>query len=109
MTLQAPLSIGFSRQEYWGGSPCPPPGDLPNSGFESTSLKAPALAGVFSTISVLGKPSGGANGRYNEILSLSFYFKHSSKTRSSELRVVYYMTCWELFIYFKFIEYFGDL
>ena len=31
---QAPLSMGFSRQEYWGGLPCPPPGDLPNPGIE---------------------------------------------------------------------------
>ena len=35
---QAPLSTGFSRQEYWGGLPCPPPGDLPNPGTEPTSL-----------------------------------------------------------------------
>ena len=31
---QAPLSVGFSRQEYWGGLPSPPPGDLPNPGME---------------------------------------------------------------------------
>ena len=37
---QAPLSIGFSRQEYWSGLPCPPPGDLPNPEIESQS---PAL------------------------------------------------------------------
>ena len=30
---QAPLSIGFFRQEYWSGSPCPPPGDLPDPGL----------------------------------------------------------------------------
>ena len=30
---QAPLSMGFSRQEYWSGMPCPPPGDLPNPGI----------------------------------------------------------------------------
>ena len=35
---QAPLSMGFSRQEYWGGLPCLPPGDLPNPGIEPTSL-----------------------------------------------------------------------
>ena len=34
---QAPLSIGFSRQEYWSGLPCPPPGDLPNTGIEPKS------------------------------------------------------------------------
>ena len=37
---QAPLSMGFSRQEYWSGLPCPPPGDLPNPGTEARS---PAL------------------------------------------------------------------
>ena len=34
---QAPLSMGFSRQEYWSGLPCPPPGDLPNLEIESRS------------------------------------------------------------------------
>ena len=34
---QPPLSMGFSRQEYWSGLPCPPPGDLPNSGIEPRS------------------------------------------------------------------------
>ena len=44
---QAPLSLGCFRQEYWSGLPCPPPGDLPDSGIESASLMSPALAGVF--------------------------------------------------------------
>ena len=34
---QAPLSVGFSRQEYWSGLPCPPPGDLPDSGIKPVS------------------------------------------------------------------------
>ena len=47
---QAPLSMKFSRQEYWGGSPCPPPGDLPNPRIKPSSLTSPALAGgVFTT------------------------------------------------------------
>ena len=42
---QAPLSVGFSRQEYWSGLPFPPPGDLPDSGIEPESLfKSPASA-----------------------------------------------------------------
>ena len=41
--LQAPLSIGFSRQEYWSGLPCPPPGDLPNPGMEPAFPVSPAL------------------------------------------------------------------
>ena len=47
---QAPLSMGFSRQEYWSGLPCPPPGDLPDTGIESVSLTSPASAGRFFTI-----------------------------------------------------------
>ena len=34
---QAPLSMGFSRQEYWSGLPCPPPGDLPSPGMEAVT------------------------------------------------------------------------
>ena len=51
---QAPLSMGFSRQEYWSGFPFPPPGDLPDPGFEPTS---PALAGGFFTNKPPGKPT----------------------------------------------------
>ena len=42
---QAPLSMGFSRQEYWSGMPCPPPGDVPNPGIEpgSPALQADSL------------------------------------------------------------------
>ena len=39
----------FSRQEYWGGLSCPPPGDLPNPGIEPESLMSPTLAGGFFT------------------------------------------------------------
>ena len=49
---QAPLSMGFSRQEYWSGLSCPLPGDLPDPGIEPGSLKSPALAGGFFTTSV---------------------------------------------------------
>ena len=45
--LQAPLFIGFSRQEYWSGLPCPPPEDLPDPGIEPASLISHALAGGF--------------------------------------------------------------
>ena len=44
---QAPLSIEFSRQEYWSGLPFPPPGNLPNPGIEPTFLATPALAGRY--------------------------------------------------------------
>ena len=41
---QAPLSMGFPRQEYWSGLPFPSPGDIPNLGIESTPFASPVLA-----------------------------------------------------------------
>ena len=49
VTRQAPLSMVFSRQDYWSGWPFPTPGDLSYPGIESTSLLSPALAGSFFT------------------------------------------------------------
>ena len=50
IACQAPLSMGFSRQEHWSELPCPPPVDLPNPGIEPASLMSPALAdGCFTT------------------------------------------------------------
>ena len=46
---QAPLSMGSSRQEYWRGRLCPPPGDLPDPGIKPTSLMFPALVSRFFT------------------------------------------------------------
>ena len=51
VTHQAPLSMGFSRQEYWSGLLCPAPVYLPNTGIKPTSLMSPALAGGFFTAS----------------------------------------------------------
>ena len=51
---QTPLSMGFSRQEYWSGLPFLPPGDLPDPGIEPTS---PALAGRFFIAEPPGKPN----------------------------------------------------
>ena len=51
---QAPLSMGFPRQEYWSEFPFPSPGELPDPGIEPPS---PALAGGFFTIEPAGKPT----------------------------------------------------
>ena len=48
---QTPRSMGFSRQEYWSGLPCPPPGDLPDSGTELAYLISFALLAWFLTTS----------------------------------------------------------
>ena len=50
ITWQAPLSVGSSRQEYWSGLPCSPPGDLPKPGIKPRSLMS-ALTGGFLTTS----------------------------------------------------------
>ena len=50
---QAPLSVGFSRREYWSGLPCPPPGDLPHPGIEPGS---PALQTDSLPLSHQGSP-----------------------------------------------------
>ena len=50
VVCQDPPSMGFPRQEYWSGLPCPPPGDLPDPGIELTSLMSPAVADGFFTI-----------------------------------------------------------
>ena len=51
VTRQAPLSMGFSRQEYWRGLPCPPPEDLLDPGIKPSSLTLSALIGKFFSTS----------------------------------------------------------
>ena len=53
VAYQAPLSMGFPRQEYWSGFAMSSPGDLPNPGTEPTS---PVLVGEFFTTEPSGKP-----------------------------------------------------
>ena len=56
IACQAPLCMGFSRQEYWSRLPCPPPGDLPDTGTEPTSLMSPALQAGSLPLAPPGKP-----------------------------------------------------
>ena len=53
---QAPLSMGFPRQEYWSGLPFPPPEDLPNPRIEPESFASPTLADEFFTPAPPGEP-----------------------------------------------------
>ena len=57
---QAPLSMGFSKQEYWSRLPCPPPGDLPDLGIEPVSPASPAL----QADSLPTEPPGKHNANY---------------------------------------------
>ena len=51
VACQAPLSMGFSRKEYWNGLPFPPPGDLPDPMIKPMSLMSSTLTGGFFTTS----------------------------------------------------------
>ena len=57
IALQAPLSMGFSRQEHWRGFPCPPPGDLPNPRIKPASPAAPSLQPGSLLLNPHGSPS----------------------------------------------------
>ena len=63
---QAPLSVGFSRQEYWSRLPFPPRGDLPDPGIEPSSPKSPALQADSLPLSHWGTPS--VCQRYTQII-----------------------------------------
>ena len=56
VACQAPLSVGFCRQEYWSGLPCPPLGNLPDSGIEPSFPEASALQADSLPLSYQGKP-----------------------------------------------------
>ena len=59
IACQPPLSMIFSRQEYWSGLPCPPSEDLPDPEVKPTCLASPALAGRFFTTSATWEPTKG--------------------------------------------------
>ena len=85
VACQTPLSMGCSKQEYWNGLPCPPPGNLPNSGMETMSLMSPALAGrcfFFLPLEPPGKPN---NGPY-WLFSILFPLSDKNQTTYSPLR-----------------------
>ena len=69
---QAPLPMGFSRQEYWNGLTCPPPEDFPHPGIEPTSLKSPSLEKGSLPLASPGKPhfKGFENAKIDVKLSL---------------------------------------
>ena len=57
VNFQGPLSMGLSRQEYWSGLLCPPPGDLPDPGIEPTSPVSPVLQVESLPTEPPGKPT----------------------------------------------------
>ena len=78
---QAPLSMGFSRQEYWSGLPFPPPGDLPNPGIEPTPPASPALQEDSLPLSYQGSQVNKYVNHYNLVL----HFNSTSGFSSSHV------------------------
>ena len=69
---QAPLSMGFSRQEYWSGLPQPPPEDLPHPRIKPASLRTPALAGGFFTTSATWEAPGLPRSSLNHVWTICY-------------------------------------
>ena len=104
VACQAPLFMGFSRQEYWSGLPCPPPGDPPNPGIRPRSLISPALAGGFFTTELPGKLSTSIT---KLVKSIQYRFDISQSIYAAEAFNVQYFSgkifdnMWMLQIQFK--------
>ena len=77
---KAPLSFGFSRQEYWSGLPFPPPGCLPDPGIGPASCMAPALAeGFFSASATWEAPNGLGILKHNGVVVQEMLFTDNAK------------------------------
>ena len=74
VACQAPLFLGFPRQEYWSGLPCPPAGDLPDPGTVSTSSAAPALQEDSLPLCHRGSPIDTVTGNKG-----NYEFQHNTK------------------------------
>ena len=93
IAYQAPLSMEFSRQEYWSGLPFPPPWDLPNPRIKPASLQSPALAGGFFTTAPPGNPQGlrkwyGLTALDALTFSLYFLLSESSHPRKKKVELI---------------------
>ena len=76
VVCQAPLSMGFSRQEYWSGLPLPPPGDVPNiPWFKLASIMSPVLTGEFFTLVPPMKPKSTLTQPYPRKSWRYYYFQ----------------------------------
>ena len=73
VACQAPLSMGFSRQEYWSELPCSPPGDLPDPGIEPASPESPISAGRLFTTEPTSKPCSGCTVNGYRLVTSNFH------------------------------------
>ena len=81
ITCQVPLSMGFSRQEYWSRLPCPPSGDLPDPGIKHTFLECPPLQ--MDSLPLSHQPMYGLPTSPNSHINKN-NFQYSHKTHNSQ-------------------------
>ena len=81
VVYQAPLFVGFPRQEYWGALPCPPPGNLPNPGMQPVPLMSPALVGGSLLLAPPGQP-----------MSTNTVHQNHSRKQGEKLKEQYILT-----------------
>ena len=84
---QAPLSMGFSRQEYWSGVPCPPPGDLPDPGLNPGLFHLLHWQADSLPLASPGKPKRELPGRNARFGSFRVFTEHSSPQLTWDLSV----------------------
>ena len=77
IACQAPLSVGLSRQEYWSGLPCSPPGDLLDPGVEPVSPASPALQVNSLTTEPLEKPKSGSQLKSPPLVTTNIQFPNN--------------------------------
>ena len=94
---QAPLSMGFSRQEYWSGLPCSPPGDPPDPGMEPVSLTLPAWASRFFTISTTWEALIWGDGWQMLLLWLFGHWQMPLPSTNCSRQRLYVLSCWFFF------------
>ena len=87
ITRQAPLSMGFSRQEYWSRQPFPLPGDLPDPGIKSRS---PALQADFLPTKLPGKPREATNSTLIRSISWILILNYLIRSKKPEDGAVAY-------------------
>ena len=95
---QAPLSIGFSRQEYWSGLACPSPADLPDPGIEPVSLRSPSLVGGFFITSATWEALGTLLGYYLFYLKSNQVKLDCLQPRNSFMFSWDYIHSWKIFL-----------
>ena len=90
IVCQGPLSMGFSRQEYWSGLLFLSPGDLPNPGIKSISPLSPALTGVFFTTSATWEaPKILSRGTQYFFSLCSFWLANSASRQEGDQGIAY--------------------